>query len=134
LNESGYRLISIFAAYTYGFTHFWGVGIGNWSNGILEAINQTNIDITKIDIYKNGTEIVSTRPTSFFAAYILDFGISGLIFIYILLKKYLNALFSNIEKPLFIVFLINITILGDIGNPIPWIIVALAYRFKSINL
>ena len=120
LNESGYRLISIIAAYIYGVYTFFGTGIGNWENGISSAFKFINIDINQILIFNltDNTGFVSTRPTAFLASFILDFA----------LKDIIKSIYLVIPKNLFYTFIFYTFFVGDIGNPIPWIIVILTYK------
>ena len=140
LNESGYRLISIIGAYFYGVYTIIGTGIGNWENGITNAIKLLDIDLSTIVIYNstNGVNFISTRPTAFLASFILDFGILGFIILIYCLKDTIKLLTPFIPKNLLLTFIIYIMFVGDIGNPIPWIIVALTYRFnihlKNLNV
>lgn len=135
LNESGYRLISIIAAYSYGIITFIGAGIGNWEIGISNAIKFLEIDPSSIVIYNtiDGSNFVSTRPTAFLASFILDFGLLGFFILAYSLNSTIKLILPFIPKKLLITFLVYIFFIGDIGNPIPWIIMALTFRFNKLT-
>lgn len=135
LNESGYRLISIIAAYSYGMISFIGAGIGNWEIGISNAIKFLEIDPSSIVIYNtiDGSNFVSTRPTAFLASFILDFGLLGFFILAYSLNSTIKLILPFIPKKLSITFLVYIFFIGDIGNPIPWIIMALTFRFNKLT-
>jgi hypothetical protein len=130
LNESGYRLISLIAAYTYGCYTIIGTGVGNWEFGISTALKFLNIDPANIAIYNqlDGVDFVSTRPTSFISSYFLDFGIFGFLVLLKSIWGVFKNIYNSISKKLFYTFLVYIFFVGDIGNPIPWIIIALSYK------
>jgi hypothetical protein len=135
LNESGYRLISIIGAYSYGIITFIGTGIGNWEIGISNAIKFLEINPSSIVIYNtiDGSNFVSTRPTAFLASYILDFGLLGFFILAYSFNSTIKLILPFIPKKLSITFLIYIFFVGDIGNPIPWIIMALTFRFNKLS-
>lgn len=135
LNESGYRLISIIAAYSFGLITFIGTGIGNWEIGISTAIKFLEIDPSSIVIYNtiDGSNFVSTRPTAFLASFILDFGLLGFFILAYTLNSTIKLILPFIPRKLLIIFLVYIFFIGDIGNPIPWIIMALTFRFNQLS-
>lgn len=136
LNESGYRLISIIAAYSYGFYTFIGTGIGNWEKGIIEALHFLNIESNQIAIYSKNEEngFISTRPSAFMASFVLDFGLFGLIILISCLKSIFKKIYFVLKKNIFYTFIFYILFVGDIGNPIPWLILILSYRISLMNL
>jgi hypothetical protein len=133
LDQSGFRFISVWASYRYGFTHPFGSGIGGWGNASIEAMDDIGIPASMIGFFATaaGAEYDGVRPTSFAAGLMLETGIVGLLLFLIAFWPYYTnrEVFNNpLTRPLLILFLFNIFALGTIGDPLPFIFFALAYR------
>jgi hypothetical protein len=133
LNQSGFRLISLIAAYKYAIFHPLGGGLGLWIHSSVNALYETHIDVHFVPYFSQG--YIPIRPISFVSSIALDFGITGILLVIYLLKP----LFSLLKKPKDPIFcFICLTIFavffsGSIGDPIPWICMAICYRIHKIN-
>ena len=83
-----------------------------------------------------GSDYQGVRPTSFAAGLMLETGIVGLLLFILAFWPYIR----NIElwkdehtRTLIIFFLFNVFALGSIGDPLPFVFFALAYRSLSVN-
>jgi hypothetical protein len=133
LEQSGFRFVSIWAAYHYGFTHPFGSGIGGWGNASIEAMDGIGVPASAMSFFASaaGAEFEGVRPTSYAAGLLLETGVVGLILFLIAFWPFLTkkALFRDTHaRSLIILFLFNTFALGSIGDPIPFIFLALAYR------
>ncbi len=145
--EAGFRLSSVFASYL-NFS-FLGYGIGNWAAGSLEglerfpflynSLNPNNYFLWMCD----GTPCPQPiRASAFFAGIILETGILGAFFIIILIhnnvsefkndtKVTINKTYNdgkNISLYNFIPVIFSLFFMGDIGNPIPFVCLAILIK------
>ncbi|MBV5336617.1 MAG: hypothetical protein J0653_00990 [Deltaproteobacteria bacterium] len=137
LDESGFRFVSVWASYKYGFTHPFGSGIGGWGNASIEAMDDIGIPASMIGFFASAAdaEYDGVRPTSFAAGLMLETGITGLILFIVAFWPFVNnkAIFKNpLTRPIIILFIFNVFALGSIGDPVPFIFFALAYRTLNI--
>jgi hypothetical protein len=134
LNQSGFRLISLIASYRYAFFHPFGGGIGLWENTSIIALNETQINPNLMYYFEGGYTAI--RPISFLSSIALDMGVIGLFLIYYTLRP-LFILLKNVKDPMFcfiVLFLFGIFFSGSIGNPVPWICMAICYKYyKNSN-
>lgn len=139
LNQSGFRLISLVGSYKYALLHPFGGGVGLWTTSSLVALDLTGASPSLIPYFieNGGGNFIPVRPDSFLASIALDVGLLGILFtiylikpLIVVLKKVNNHIFAIVG-----VFLFIIIFTGAVGNPIPWVCVALAYRrfSESIN-
>lgn len=133
LEQSGFRFVSVWAAYRYGFTHPFGSGIGGWGNASIQAMDDIGVPASAMSFFASaaGSEYQGVRPTSFAAGLMLETGIVGLVLFCIAFFPFIfrRALFEDIHaRSLMVFFLFNIFALGSIGDPLPFIFFALAYR------
>ncbi|HOI31850.1 MAG: hypothetical protein PHG67_10325 [Bacteroidales bacterium] len=133
LEQSGFRFVSVWAAYEYGFTHPFGSGIGGWGNASIEAMDAIGVPASAMSFFASamGSEYQGVRPTSYAAGLMLETGIVGLLLFLVAFFPYISRkelyLHPN-SRSLAVFFLFNIFALGSIGDPIPFIFLALAYR------
>ena len=132
LNSSGFRFISIYAGYLYGLLNPFGAGIGFWTDSSILALNLTNFSPDNISYFaERGTgNWSSVRPTSYASSLSLDTGIFGLLILLFMIKKYFFFLFKRGIFAISIPFLFYFFVLGSIGNPIPWMAMAVVLRKK----
>lgn len=133
LEQSGFRLISIWSAYRYGLSHPFGSGIGNWPNASITAMEQIGVPASNISFFAtlSGTEFFGVRPTSFGAGLMLEAGLVGLFIFLLAIGPYLfrRELLTNIHtRSTLAMFLFNLFILGTIGDPVPFIVMGLTIR------
>ncbi|MFU7514168.1 hypothetical protein, partial [Vibrio cholerae] len=127
LTQSGFRGVSIISAYVYGMSVFFGNGVGNWESSSLEALRYINAD--ELDIgyfyYTCGQSICSVRPTSFMSSLVLDIGLVGLgLFLYNFYKA-IHPKINDNNNVYFYFFIFCLLFNSTVGNPIPWICIAL---------
>jgi hypothetical protein len=133
LEQSGFRLISIWSAYRYGLVNPFGSGIGGWPNASITAMEQIGVPASNISFFAtlSGTEFFGVRPTSFGAGLMLEAGWVGLLIFLLAIWPYLfrKELFRNLHtRSTASMFLFNLFILGTIGDPVPFIIMGLTIR------
>ena len=132
INASGFRLISIVGAYIFGILYPFGMGIGMWQESSLEALNLTGYNPANISFFRTHKDsmFAPIRPTSFIANLMLDVGIIGVIafltYLYRLVKKY--TIFSESDMSIVFLFLFSIFLLGAVGDPTIWIVLAIIGR------
>jgi len=133
LEQSGFRLISIWSAYRYGLYNPFGSGIGGWPNASITAMEQIGVPASNISFFAtlSGTEFFGVRPTSFGAGIMLEAGWIGLIIFLIAMWPYFarKKLLSDLHtRSIMGMFVFNLFILGTIGDPVPFAIMGLTLR------
>ena len=133
LEQSGFRFVSVWAAYKYGFTHPFGSGVGGWGQASIQAMDDIGIKASAMSFFATamGSEYQGVRPTSFAAGLMLETGIVGLLLFFLAFYPFLKRreLYVDVHtRSISIFFLFNTFALGSIGDPIPFIFLALAYR------
>ena len=133
LEQSGFRFVSVWASYKYGFTHPLGSGVGGWGPASIQAMDDVGVKASAMSFFATamGSDYQGVRPTSFAAGLMLETGIVGLLLFIMAFWPYIR----NIElwkdehtRTLIIFFLFNVFALGSIGDPLPFVFFALAYR------
>jgi hypothetical protein len=129
LSASGFRLMSMIAAYRFGILHPFGGGIGLWQTTSLEAMYETGIDPKNLYYFNKHGGFIPVRPTSFLSSMVLDMGWIAIMVVFYLIKPLFKLIsFDNHLFPVIITFLFYIIAVGAIGNPVPWICMAICYR------
>lgn len=130
LNVSGFRGISVHSSYLFGFSHLFGGGVGFWQNSSLEALKSSGFLYHEISYFAHRySDFVAVRPTSYMASLTLDIGVFGLIIILSILSTVLvKPLIKSNFYPVIFLFLFYLFFIGSIGNPVPWICIALLIR------
>jgi hypothetical protein len=135
LSASGFRLVSIIAAYRYGILHPLGGGIGLWQISSVKALCETGIDSDSLYYFNKFGGFVPVRPTSYLSSMALDMGWMAIIIVFYLIKPLFKLIsFDNALFSLIITFLFYIVVIGATGNPIPWICTAICYRVYKDRL
>ncbi|TMO22078.1 hypothetical protein [Pseudoalteromonas sp. S4741] len=127
-NTSGFRGISVYSSYLYGFENVFGGGVGYWEVTSVQALNQSGVSASNISYFSsvNNGHYSSVRPTSFVASVALDMGIIGVTVLCFALKKlFLELKKTSLKRPILITFLFYLFVLGSIGNPVPWVCTAI---------
>jgi len=138
LEQSGFRFVSVWAAYKYGFTHPFGSGIGKWGPASIQAMDDIGIKASAMSFFASamGSEYQGVRPTSFAAGLMLETGIVGLVLFVLAFWPFIRekALWQQEHtRSVIIFFLFNVFALGSIGDPLPFVFLALAYRSLTIE-
>jgi len=133
LEQSGFRFVSVWASYKYGFTHPFGSGVGGWGPASIQAMDDIGIKASAMSFFATamGSEYQGVRPTSFAAGLMLETGLFGLLLFLLAFWPYLtkSALYKDIHtRSIAIFFLFNTFALGSIGDPLPFVFLAMAYR------
>lgn len=133
LNQSGFRIITVYAAYLHGLNNLLGTGIGSWSYQMVEALKNTNFaadDISYFRIYHESV-FVALKPPSWLSLIFLEMGfLTGTVFFLYILAFVVKALRSRKEiGGMCLIFFFYVTLMGAVGNPIPWIAMAVSYRW-----
>ncbi len=138
LEQSGFRFVSVWAAYKYGLNHPVGSGVGGWGNASIQAMDDIGIKASAMSFFATamGSEYQGVRPTSFGAGLMLETGIIGLLLFIYAFWPYLSRaeLYKDVHtRSIAIFFIFNTFALGSIGDPIPFIFFAFAYRSVTIG-
>lgn len=138
IEQSGFRFVSVWAAYKYGLTHPVGSGVGGWGNASIQAMDDIGIKASAMSFFATamGSEYQGVRPTSFGAGLMLETGIVGLLLFIFAFWPYLSRaeLYKDVHtRSIAIFFIFNTFALGSIGDPIPFIFFAFAYRSVTIG-
>ena len=133
LEQSGFRFVSVWAAYNYGINNPFGSGIGNWGTASIQAMDAIGVPATAMSFFAEaaGNEYTGVRPTSYAAGLMLETGIVGLLLFLIAFYPFVTRkeMYRDTNaRSLMVFFLFNTFALGSIGDPIPFIFFALAYR------
>ena len=125
--------MSVWAAYQYGLKHPLGSGIGNWGPASIEAMDDVGVNASAMSFFATaaGSEYMGVRPTSYAAGLMLETGVVGLFLFFIAFGPFVvrKKLYEDVHtRSLSLFFLFNIFALGSIGDPIPFIFFAFAYR------
>ena len=136
MNESGHRLFSILSAYKYGLTHWLGGGIGSWPVSSVIAMEAMGIESFEIYYFLefNDGFFLGIRPTAFAAGLFLEVGIVGCAAYCFTFFRHVWALpyaQNPFWRAVFNLFLFNFFLIGTIGDPMPYITLAMAYLALS---
>ena len=143
MNTSGNRVISIYAAIIFSIHNLFGGGIGFWKSSSVEALELINIDYMTMNYFKVSLAETGTlyyRCSGYLSNLLMDTGFGGVIavLIYILseIRKRVGSLGSLIrnEPAFFAIFLVNISVVGSVGAPVPWVIAALYFRTLMLEI
>lgn len=141
LNNSGFRLVSIVGALLFGIINPFGGGVGFWRISSVEAMSLTGVSPEAISyfLYSSGGTWSAVRPASYFGSLMLDVGIIGAAaFLVILLRlvrsyKTTSVHRSDLRNIVFFFFL-YFFMTGAVGNPIPWLSLAVLIKFYSFKV
>lgn len=138
LEQSGFRFASVWAAYKYGFTHPFGSGIGKWGPASIQAMDDIGIKASAMSFFATamGSEYQGVRPTSFAAGLMLETGIVGLLLFLFAFWPFVSEKQLWIQghtRAVIVFFLFNVFALGSIGDPLPFVFFALAYRSLTLS-
>jgi hypothetical protein len=132
MNESGHRVFSILSAYKYGLVHWLGGGIGSWPVSSVIAMEAMGIESFEIYYFLefNDGFFLGIRPTAFAAGLFLEVGIIGCAaycFTFFRHTWHLPYRADPFWRATFNLFLFNFFLIGTIGDPMPYITLAMAY-------
>lgn len=137
-DASGFRLISIYSSFKYSFYHPFGGGIGNWQKTSLEAFNLTSFhpqDLSYFRYFGEG-QWTPVRPNSYLSSFALDTGLVGIFFIlfflYLMLREYWKI--SKINNVYIILFFFYLFFVGEVGNPVPWIVTITLLKYNKSKI
>lgn len=133
LEQSGFRFVSVWAAYRYGLTHPFGSGVGNWGPASIQAMDDIGVKASAMSFFATalGAEYQGVRPTAFGAGLMLETGLLGFVLFCWAMWPYVRRLELfrwQHSRSVLLFFLFNIFALGSIGDPLPFIVFALSYR------
>lgn len=137
-NESGHRLLSIYAFFKYGLYFPLGGGIGNWALTSIDAIELTGVDISgfRYFIIHGGGNIIGVRGSGMLSNLMLDVGIAVtgffLFWIFRLTRRYRQT--DHVTRAVLTILLLKISFIGSVGEPIPWVVTALVLRHNYLQL
>ena len=129
--EGGIRTVSLLASYPFGIFHPFGWGIGSWPAASITALLDVGLSEIEVAFFEQYTPYDGFRPTAYSADLFLEAGVVGwLLFAGAMYPYVINAaMWKNPNtRAVVVLFLFNMLILGTIGDPLPFLFLALAYR------
>ncbi len=129
--EGGIRTVSLLASYPFGIFHPFGWGIGSWPAASITALLDMGLSEIEVAFFEQYTPYDGFRPTAYSADLFLEAGVVGwLLFAGAMYPYVINAaMWKNPNtRAVVVLFLFNMLILGTIGDPLPFLFLALAYR------
>lgn len=137
VNASGFRVVSVISAYHHAITNIFGSGVGAWPISSTQAMHSAGFYANEINyfIYNSGSDFIGVRPVSYMANIALDMGILGTSLFVFALFPYLSRAWScgHRLRPLLFLFLFSILFIGAVGNPVPWLALAIALRWHAFK-
>lgn len=138
LQESGFRFVSVLGSYAYLLTHPFGAGVGNWQEASLIGMEMLGVPIDIVDHFANqfDTDFDGVRPYAFLAGLALEGGLLPIILLFFALYPYLKIPLwreNQQAKTMLAFFIFTITGFGVIGDPLPFLFLALVVRRDGLN-
>lgn len=133
LEQSGFRLVSIWSSYYFGLQNIFGAGMGNWPGASVIAMESIGVQAESISFFASltGSDYFGVRPTSFAAGLMLELGLIGLVVYVASFVPYFTKI-SLSDSPHFrlilFMFIFNFFVLGTIGDPVPFAVLSMALR------
>jgi hypothetical protein len=133
LRESGFRFVSVAGSYAYMLTHPLGAGVGNWQEASLIGMEMLGVPVDIIDHFANmfKTDFNGVRPYAFFAGLALEGGWLPMLLLGAALWPYVsNPLWKSNQqaRTMLAFFIFTVVCFGVIGDPLPFLFLALTYR------
>lgn len=133
LRHSGFRFVSVAASYTYLLSHPLGAGLGAWPSASLEGLEAIGVPTQILDhlAAEFQAEFNGLRPYSFAAGLALEGGWPALILLFWALRpSFLHTLWRRDfrARTLLAFFLFSVVVMGTIGDPLPFLFLALVLR------
>jgi hypothetical protein len=129
--EGGIRLVSLMSCYPFGISHPFGWGIGSWPQASITAMLEVGLSEIEVAFFENYSPYDGFRPTAYSADLFLEAGVIGWLLFVLALYPYVikKVMWNNPNtRAIVVIFLFNMLILGTIGDPLPFVFLALAYR------
>jgi len=130
--EGGIRTVSLMGSYPFGLMHPFGWGLGSWPQASITSLLDlgiSEIEVAFFEMYYSPYD--GFRPTAFSADLFLETGVVGFILFGVAMWPYISpkTMWQNPNtRAVVVLFLFNMIILGTIGDPLPFLFLALAYR------
>ena len=130
--EGGIRTVSLMGSYPFGIMHPFGWGLGSWPQASITSLLDlgiSEIEVAFFEMYYSPYD--GFRPTAFSADLFLETGVVGFILFAVAIWPYISpkGMWQNPNtRAVVVLFIFNMVILGTIGDPLPFLFLALAYR------
>jgi hypothetical protein len=130
--EGGIRTVSLIGSYPWGIMHPFGWGLGSWPQASITSLldlGLSEIEVAFFEMYYSPYD--GFRPTAFSADLFLETGVVGFALFALAMWPYISpkTMWQNPNtRAVVVLFLFNMIILGTIGDPLPFLFLALAYR------
>ena len=141
MNESGNRLLSIYAFLKSGINNPLGYGVGSWPSSSIMSVVDSGFDYREFrffDVRFDG-ELGGFRGSGLASNLFLDIGLIGFLLISTFIARVYsrNIGFTNAyTKQTFYIFLLKIFLIGSPGHPLVFIMffaVALVQKQKTLE-
>lgn len=135
-NLSGFRFPSVYSAYIYSFDNPFPLGPGSWYYRILDAYKIAGFDISQLGHFMYTGEVSPTKPYSFFANVVIEFGFLGYIILgFFIYKSYMiYKKIDKIKKPFLGVSIFGLLFLNTLGSPVMVAIWAFCYKDYKLKI
>ena len=133
LEQSGFRLVSIWSSYSFGVQNLLGSGMGNWPAASVIAMESIGVPAESISFFASitGNDYFGVRPTSFAAGLMLELGLVGLVIYtasFVIYFKNISFSDSVHFRLILLMFIFNFFVLGTIGDPLPFAVLSMSLR------
>ncbi|MFY9519180.1 MAG: hypothetical protein WAP42_07530 [Schleiferiaceae bacterium] len=128
--EGGIRTVSLMGSYPFGIMHPFGWGLGSWPQASITSLLDlgiSEIEVAFFEMYYSPYD--GFRPTAFSADLFLETGVVGFILFAVAIWPYISpkGMWQNPNtRAVVVLFIFNMVILGTIGDPLPFLFLALA--------
>ena len=131
-NESGNRIVGIYAFTISAVENPFGSGVGTWPSASVAAMLNSGLDISSFrffDVHGNGN-VVPFRGPGILSNLALDFGLIGTLILSMLFVGSISRQRSLIghSPAIWMIFIFKIALFGSPGNPIVFVFLAVALR------
>ena len=129
--EGGIRTVSLMGSYPFGIMHPFGWGVGSWPQASITSLLDLGISEVEVAFFELYTPYDGFRPTAYSADLFLETGVFGWLLFALAMYPFVAQpkMWKNPNtRAIVVLFLFNMLILGTIGDPLPFLFLALAYR------
>jgi hypothetical protein len=136
-NESGNRVLSIYAFIKAGFSHLFGFGVGLWQTSSVSAVIDSGLPYQDFRFFEvvGGGNLVPFRGSGLISNLMLDVGLIGTLTIGFLFFRLLLRCgdLTDRSKRALCIFLFKVSLIGSPGNPIVFVFFILIFRLEAFE-
>ncbi|MHA6332440.1 hypothetical protein ACXYL9_02050 [Qipengyuania sp. CAU 1752] len=137
VDAAGPRLISIYAFFQSGIFNPLGMGVGNWQESSIIALDATGFDFRTISYFQvlGFGDSIAVRGSGLLTNLMLDVGIVGsVLFLYWIFAVTRGIRFKDRDTwIIMIVLLLKVSLVGSVGEPLPWVAAAILLKANAMR-